>query len=102
MTDNHEGHADPMTLALITELHTLETLLQRGCLNHTGLQYGYHWLAHPNQAAPGNASIVRERVIAQFITALANDTGMPETYWTDRTLVDVPDDLSDLEPGGAP
>ncbi len=100
MTD-HDAQVDPMTLALITELHTLEILLQRGCLNTAGLQYGYHFLAHPNQAMPGNASVVRERVLAQFITALAADTGMPESYWTDRTLVEVPDDCSGLEPGAS-
>jgi hypothetical protein len=88
-----------MHVALSTELHQLEMLLQHGYLNLRGLQHGYQFCIHPNQVVPGNLSIVRERVLAGFIAALAHETGAPESYWTDRLLIDVPDDPSGLGGG---
>lgn len=100
MTMNPDGTVDPMILGLITELHTLEALLIYGCLNDDGLDYGYRFAADANNTAAGNAAIVRERVLAGFVNALAHRHNMPTSYWTDRLTVPVPDDPSALTEDG--
>lgn len=90
------GEVDPMVLALVTELETLRDLLRRGLLNERGLAHGARFCLSSNNTAPGNASVLREQVLAEFGAALERTTGMPASYWTDRPIFDVPDDASGL------
>lgn len=106
MTDNgspndEEAQAQTaMRTALVAEMYQRQSLVQVGGLTRAGLQHAHAFLVHPNQVVPGNLSIIRESVIAQIITALANETGLPESYWADRTIVAVPDDASNLDSDG--
>lgn len=87
-----------MTCALIAELHMLELQLQAGMLTEAGIDYGYRFCMMPSNVVPGNAAIVRERVLEQYINAKVKLTGLGRDYW-DRPIVDVPADLAELDDG---
>lgn len=85
---------------IIAELHVFEALAERGGLTLAGLTMAHEAIKR-TMATPvsRNVAIIRERVLQTIVNALVATTGMPASYWHDKLIVDVPDDLGDLGDG---
>ena len=81
----------------LVELDTFSMLIQRKGLTLDGLVI-VHELLVAELAAESSPVVAaqREQVLAEVIDALVAETTFPRSYWTDRTAVDIPDDLGDV------
>lgn len=99
-TSNPTTPGDFDIALIVAKLDILESLVGRGGLTIAGLVIAFDAIK-ATMSSPVSATVarVRERALRTVITALAASTGMPETYWSDQLIIDVPPDASSLDDG---
>ena len=88
-------------LMISTELGVIRDLVARGAFNRAGLQHVNHRLVLPaGRVSPADAAMtsLRETVISEVHAALDEATGISVDYWQFPHRIDVPDDISGLDP----